>query len=214
MPRTQAFNGLIVLVVVVGVAGVAWFRSQPRERASADPESMAPVPVPRLPAPPPSQDALSAQEQATPSPATTSEPADVGRSQPLDEASTQPVAINELPPPPTTKSDDKPATGAETPASMPAAARKLPRVVDLGAGKCKACIQLAPILEQLKKEYAGRVDVEFIDVWKDPKAGDPYKIRMIPTQIFYTADGKEIWRHEGFLPKAEFIAKFKELGVK
>ncbi|MFH0981988.1 MAG: thioredoxin family protein [Planctomycetota bacterium] len=101
--------------------------------------------------------------------------------------------------------------------AAPAGARpgvKLPRVVDLGAGKCKACIELAPILEELRKEYAGRVTVEFVDVWVNPKAGDPYHIRIIPTQIFFDADGKEVWRHEGFLPKADFVAKFAELGVK
>jgi thioredoxin 1 len=106
-------------------------------------------------------------------------------------------------------------TGAAHP--QPAGAQpsvKLPRVVDVGAGKCKACIELAPILEELRKEYAGRVIVEFVDVWKNPKAGDPYKIRLIPTQVFFDADGKEVWRHEGFLPKADFVAKFAELGVK
>lgn len=108
-----------------------------------------------------------------------------------------------------------PAAKAGGPAtSGPAVAKKMPRVVDLGADKCIPCKQLAPILEELKKEYAGRVTVDFIDVWKNPKAGEPYKIRVIPTQVFFDAEGKEVWRHEGFLPKADFIAKFAELGVK
>lgn len=94
------------------------------------------------------------------------------------------------------------------------AASKLPRVVDVGWDKCKACKELAPILEELKKEYAGRAVVEFIDAWKDAKAAEPYQVRVIPTQIFFDADGKEVWRHEGFLPKAEFVKKFAELGVK
>ena len=90
---------------------------------------------------------------------------------------------------------------------------KLPRVVDLGA-ESVACKKLAPILEELKKEYAGKVIVEFIDVWKNPKAGEPFHISAIPTQVFYDRDGNEVWRHLGFLPKADFIAKFAELGVK
>ena len=117
-------------------------------------------------------------------------------------------------PPPVAKVGETPTTGSVSPATTPAVAKKLPRVVDLGADKCKACKELAPILEQLRKEYQGRVTVDFIDVWKNPKAGEPYKIRVIPTQIFFDADGKEVWRHEGFLPKADFIAKFAELGVK
>lgn len=105
-------------------------------------------------------------------------------------------------------------TPVAAPASQPVLADKLPRVVDLGADKCKACKDLAPILAELKKEYEGRVIVEFIDVWKDPKAGEPYKISVIPTQVFFDRDGQEVWRHVGFLPKADFVAKFKELGVR
>ena len=47
----------------------------------------------------------------------------------------------------------------------------IPRLVDLGAGKCIPCKAMAPILEGLKVEYAGRMDVQFIDVWKNPDAG-------------------------------------------
>ena len=72
---------------------------------------------------------------------------------------------------------------------------------------------MAPILEELKREYAGRLDVEFIDVWKNPNAGQRYGIRMIPTQIFYDAEGKERFRHVGFLGMEDILAKWKELGV-
>jgi len=88
-----------------------------------------------------------------------------------------------------------------------------PRLVDLGADKCIPCKLMAPILEELKKEYAGRLDVVFIDVWKDRDAGTPYGISVIPTQIFYDATGKERFRHEGFFSKQEILKKWKELGV-
>ena len=91
--------------------------------------------------------------------------------------------------------------------------KKLPRLVDLGADKCVPCKMMAPILEGLKKEYGGRMDVEFIDVWKTPGAGKEYGVRVIPTQIFYGADGKELFRHEGFFGKEDILAKWKELGV-
>jgi thioredoxin 1 len=111
-----------------------------------------------------------------------------------------------------TAGDLAPATNA--PASTNATAKaKLPRLVDLGAGKCIPCKKMAPILEELKKEQAGKLDVEFIDVWKDPEAGKPYKILIIPTQIFFDAKGKELFRHEGFYSKADILAKWKELGV-
>ena len=88
----------------------------------------------------------------------------------------------------------------------------LPRLVDLGAGKCIPCKMMAPILEELKKEYQGRLQVEFIDVWENRGAGDKYGIRVIPTQIFFDPSGKERFRHEGFFSKDDILAKWKELG--
>ena len=95
----------------------------------------------------------------------------------------------------------------------PVATAKLPKLLDLGAGKCIPCKMMAPILEELKKEYAGRMNVEFIDVWLNPDAGKQYGIEMIPTQIFYDAEGKELFRHTGFYGKEDILGKWKELGV-
>jgi len=98
-------------------------------------------------------------------------------------------------------------------AFAPAQTAKLPRLVDLGAGKCIPCKLMAPILVELRKEYAGRMEVVFIDVWENPDAGKPYDIDGIPTQIFYDAEGKELFRHSGFLGKDDILARWKELGV-
>jgi hypothetical protein len=65
----------------------------------------------------------------------------------------------------------------------------------------------------MKKEYAGRLNVEFIDVWENPGAGKQYGIDLIPTQIFFDAGGKELFRHQGFFGKEDILAKWKELGV-
>jgi thioredoxin 1 len=89
----------------------------------------------------------------------------------------------------------------------------LPRLVDLGADKCIPCKMMAPILAELAQEYAGQLDVVFIDVWKKREEAPRYGIQVIPTQIFYGADGKELFRHEGFFPKKDILAKWKELGV-
>lgn len=91
----------------------------------------------------------------------------------------------------------------------------LPRLVDLGAKQCIPCKKMAPILEELREEYAGRLEVEFIDVWQKENAekGKEYGIKLIPTQIFFGADGKELWRHEGFLSKEAILAKWEEMGV-
>jgi thioredoxin 1 len=89
----------------------------------------------------------------------------------------------------------------------------LPRLVDLGADKCIPCRLMAPILTSLAQEYAGQLDVVFIDVWKKREAGERYGIRVIPTQIFFDASGRERFRHEGFMPKKDILSKWRELGV-
>jgi len=106
-----------------------------------------------------------------------------------------------------------PGQSKNTPTTLPAStSRKLPRLVDLGASKCIPCKMMAPILESLKTEYAGRLEVEFIDVWENRQAARQYNIRAIPTQIFFAPDGKELYRHEGFFSKDDILNKWKELG--
>ncbi|MEN6424261.1 MAG: organomercurial lyase [Phycisphaerales bacterium] len=104
--------------------------------------------------------------------------------------------------------------GLTTPAAAASpAASGLPRLVDLGADKCIPCKMMAPILEELREQYKGRLDVLFIDVWKNPNAGAEYGIKLIPTQIFFDTAGKELFRHEGFFSKEDILAKWKEFGV-
>ena len=100
-----------------------------------------------------------------------------------------------------------PLLGAETGASG-----ELPRLLDLGADKCIPCKMMAPILENLKDEYTGQLQVDFIDVWKNPSEAPKYHVNTIPTQIFFDAKGKELWRHTGFISKEDILAKWKELG--
>ena len=89
----------------------------------------------------------------------------------------------------------------------------LPRLIDLGAGKCIPCKMMAPILEELKNEYKDKLQVILIDVWENPDGAKKYKINIIPTQIFYDAGGKELFRHEGFFSKEDILGKWKEFGI-
>ena len=99
------------------------------------------------------------------------------------------------------------AMAADKAADAPA---PLPKLIDLGADKCVPCKKMAPILVELRADYAGLVDVVFIDVWKDKDAGEPYHLRLIPTQVFLDREGKEVFRHEGFFPREEIEKVFKE----
>ena len=109
---------------------------------------------------------------------------------------------------------DRPA--ATSPVSPPKAAapRRLPKLVDVGSESCIPCKMMLGVMEDLKKEYPGRLEIVFIDKANDPKAAEKLGVKLIPTQILYDARGKEISRHVGFYPKDEIVAEFARKGVK
>ena len=89
-----------------------------------------------------------------------------------------------------------------------------PTVIDLGARTCIPCKKMAPILESLAKEYRGRAGVMFIDVHEDQDAAEKFRVQMIPTQVFFNAQGKEVKRHIGFMEKTEIVKELKAAGLK
>jgi thioredoxin 1 len=87
-------------------------------------------------------------------------------------------------------------------------------MLDLGADKCIPCKLMAPIMKELEAEYEGKAAIIFIDVWKNPQQAKDFRVRAIPTQIFYDKDGKEVQRHEGFMDKKSIVEVMERLGVK
>jgi thioredoxin 1 len=55
--------------------------------------------------------------------------------------------------------------------------------------------------------------VEVIDVRENRSAAQAYGIRVIPTQVFFDASGKERFRHEGFMSREAILATWDDLGV-
>ena len=86
--------------------------------------------------------------------------------------------------------------------------------MDLGAHKCVACKKMTPVLDELAQEYQGVFAIEFVDVWQKENRDTAvkYKVRMIPTQIFFNVEGEELWRHVGFLSKMDILRKWRQLG--
>jgi thioredoxin 1 len=108
---------------------------------------------------------------------------------------------------------------AELPSATPAVINQAlisgkPTVIDLGARTCIPCKKMAPILETLATEYRGKANVLFIDVHADRAAADRFKVQMIPTQIFFNAQGKEVKRHMGFMDKGDILKELKSAGLK
>lgn len=84
-------------------------------------------------------------------------------------------------------------------------------MVDLGATSCIPCRMMAPILEELEKEYKGKAAIVFIDVWQNEDEGKRFGVQAIPTQIFYNKNGKEVSRHQGFMEKQAIIDQLEKL---
>jgi thioredoxin 1 len=97
-------------------------------------------------------------------------------------------------------------------AASPRGDLALPRLVDVGADQCVPCKAMAPILDELREQYRGRLRVEFIDAWKYPERAEPFKVYGIPTQIFFDPAGRELYRHLGFFSKADILATWRRLG--
>jgi thioredoxin 1 len=85
--------------------------------------------------------------------------------------------------------------------------------IELGADRCIPCKKMQPIMKEIAKTFADRVQVVFYDVWKDPEPARKYKIQLIPTQVFIDQKGNEIFRHVGLFPKEEILELLKKHGV-
>ena len=86
-------------------------------------------------------------------------------------------------------------------------------MIDLGAKKCIPCKMMAPIMEKMEKVYKEKAAIVFIDVWEHREQASRFKIRAIPTQIFYDKDSKEVYRHVGFMSEKEINRQLKKMAV-
>ena len=89
----------------------------------------------------------------------------------------------------------------------------LPKLLDFGAGTCIPCKKMAPILQELSEEYKGRVVIKIIEVYQERELTRTNGIRLIPTQIFFDAKNKEVYRHVGFMDKEQIKKVFEKMGV-
>ena len=199
--NTESSQGCLCLGSQVGFT-----ESQPplANGAPTSPDSEAKLGT-ESPSPPKSSPAPAPKVEVTPRPTPSGTPVKTA-------AATEPrPKAPPAPPPaePKPKAEPKPEAAAPEPAK-PAS---LPRMLELGSETCTPCKMMQSVLAELREQYAGKLQVDFIDVWKDSAEGDKYGVRVIPTQILFDAAGKEIFRHTGFYPKDDIVAKFKELGI-
>jgi thioredoxin 1 len=85
--------------------------------------------------------------------------------------------------------------------------------VELGSVSCIPCKKMQPIMKSIEARYVGQVKVIFHDVLKDRSKSQEFGIKLIPTQVFLDASGKEITRHEGFFPEEDIDKILKDQGL-
>jgi thiol-disulfide isomerase/thioredoxin len=89
-----------------------------------------------------------------------------------------------------------------------------PALVDFGSTGCRPCEMLAPILDDLRKTYTGKCSVLLVQVREQQMLAARYGIETIPVQVFFDRDGNEVFRHVGFFPKDQILARLASIGVK
>ena len=77
-------------------------------------------------------------------------------------------------------------------------------VIDFTAKWCGPCRQMTPVLDQLAREYAGRVQFAAVDCDDEPQIAQRYDVRSMPTFVVLR-DGREVGRIVGARPRA-FVA--------
>ena len=87
-------------------------------------------------------------------------------------------------------------------------------LIDLGADQCVPCKMMAPILSKLEKDYKDKAAIVVIDVYRHNDQVQRFGIRAIPTQIFFDPNGKEVYRHTGFMSEKAIVEQLSKMGVK
>jgi len=88
-----------------------------------------------------------------------------------------------------------------------------PMIVDFGSNSCIPCRQLRPVLQKVKNDYKGKLEVLIIDIRNNEKLANEYRIQIIPTVVFFDAAGKEIFRHQGFMTEEKIKEQLSKMGV-
>lgn len=217
-------KAIIVIALVIAVAAILMGKrngatpapppAAAREVATASPtEEASPAPVAESAEPAASP---LATQKPTPTAPTASAPA-APPAPSREETAPKPHPRTSAPKPEPAKPQGapktvKPSQEERTP-SPPSSPARRPRLIELGSKTCIPCKMMQPILDELRRDYGSQLEVIFYDIYERRDMAEAYQIRVIPTQVFLDAEGKEFFRHQGFYPKEDILARFEEHGI-
>lgn len=86
-------------------------------------------------------------------------------------------------------------------------------MLELGSVGCIPCEQMKPVMEKLRTNFKGKLEVFFVDVRKDKETARRFGVTMIPTQVFLDKNGREFHRHMGYYAYEEIGPVLKKAGL-
>ena len=89
----------------------------------------------------------------------------------------------------------------------------MPTLVVLGTPSCPPCVRMKPVLEKIGKQYAEKASVIPIDVGIHKEQLARFGVKAIPAEVFFNADGREVYRRVGFMSEQEILDQLKKMGL-
>jgi len=220
---------IVVLVIVVALVVVIaktttkhnagpQLQSQTAQLPAENPVAKIAAAVPAdstkvgAPEPPPATEPPAADEpEATAKPTPPNEAAPAPKPQPPAPPKAEPATAQEpLTPQEPAKKEVEPLPGSKLAECLESGR---PTMADFGAGWCQPCKMMEPVLKEAARKYQGKANIVYVDTDKFPQIARNYKIRAIPTQIFFDAKGEKVSEHIGYWPIEDIARALAAAGV-
>ncbi len=86
-------------------------------------------------------------------------------------------------------------------------------ILEFGGRGCIPCRKMQPILSEVEDRFGASINVYNVYLEDDMSLARDFRISLIPTQIVFDTEGKEIMRHVGFWERSALLAKLQNFGI-
>jgi len=86
-----------------------------------------------------------------------------------------------------------------------------PTIMEFSRERCPMCAEVEKTLAKVKAAYGNQIDIRIVHIEPDEKLFKRYQIAIVPTQIFFNAEGNEVFRHMGVMPYEDSVRILKGL---